>query len=91
MRSGTFRESRVDQNLLQLDFGLPRHPQRGHVETLVLTEMSLRLLAVDPATTEVRGQRLERLEVGKLLPPVTTFDPPDVVPGLEDGQQGHVV
>lgn len=48
VRSGTFGESRVDQDLLQLDFSLPGHPQSRHVETFVITEMIFCLLTVNP-------------------------------------------
>lgn len=49
--SGTFRKSTVDQDLLQLDFGLPGHPQSGHVETFVFTERALCLLSIHPEHT----------------------------------------
>jgi len=48
VRSGTFGEPGVDQDLLQLHFGLPGHPERRHVQTLVLTEPDLCVLAADP-------------------------------------------
>lgn len=46
--SGTFGKSGTLQDLLQLHLGLPGHPQRGHVETLVFTKAILGLLAVEP-------------------------------------------
>lgn len=46
--SGTFGKAGAQEDLLQLHLGLPGHPQRGHVETFVLTEPTLRLLAVNP-------------------------------------------
>lgn len=48
VHSSTFRKSRVDQDLFQLDFGLPGHPQSRHVETFVFTEPTFCFLTVDP-------------------------------------------
>lgn len=54
VRSGTFREPRVDQDLLQLNFGLPGHPQSRHVETFVFTETTFCFLTVNPEQEQHR-------------------------------------
>lgn len=69
VRSGTFRKSRVHQDLLQLDFGLPGHPQSRHVETFVVTEATLRLLSVNPEQNNKCSQTRRFRE--KTTPPVT--------------------